>query len=140
MAEDCKLFGTVLEAAGLQAPQYGTAISDLQAIEVAESIGYPVLVRPSYVLGGRGMQIVYSCQELEKYLARRESEKTDASRHSAPLLIDRFLDDATEIDVDAIFDGHELFLGGVMQHIQEAGIHSGDSACVCCLPLRSRRR
>lgn len=130
MAEDRKLFGTVLEAAGLQAPQYGTAMSDLQAIEVAESIGYPVLVRPSYVLGGRGMQIVYSRQELEKYLARRESEKTDASRHSAPLLIDRFLDDATEIDVDAIFDGHELFLGGVMQHIQEAGIHSGDSACV----------
>ncbi|QOQ38853.1 carbamoyl-phosphate synthase large subunit [Trueperella pecoris] len=129
MAEDRALFGTVLDQGNLQAPQYGTSMSDRQAIEVAESIGYPVLVRPSYVLGGRGMQIVYSREELEKYLARRESEKTDASHQAAPLLIDRFLDDATEIDVDALYDGEELFLGGIMQHIEEAGIHSGDSSC-----------
>ena len=130
MAEDRKLFGTVLESAGLQAPEYGTAMSDQQAVDVAEKIGFPVLVRPSYVLGGRGMQIVYSRDELDAYLARHESDKTDASRTSAPLLIDRFLDDATEIDVDALYDGDELFLGGIMQHIEEAGIHSGDSACV----------
>ncbi|VEI12448.1 carbamoyl-phosphate synthase large subunit [Trueperella bialowiezensis] len=130
LAEDRALFGSVLAKAGLQAPEYGTAVSDAQAIEVAESIGYPVLVRPSYVLGGRGMQIVFSREELLDYLARQESDHTDAVRQSAPLLIDRFLDDAIEIDVDALFDGEELFLGGVMQHIEEAGIHSGDSACV----------
>ena len=130
LAEDRALFGTVLEDAGLQAPDFGTAMNDSQALEVAESIGYPVLVRPSYVLGGRGMQIVFSRSEMEESLERRESEKTDASRVASPLLIDRFLDDAVEIDVDALYDGEELFLGGVMQHIEEAGIHSGDSACV----------
>ncbi|MFP7696097.1 carbamoyl-phosphate synthase large subunit [Trueperella sp. LYQ143] len=129
-AEDRALFGQVLDDAGLIAPQYGTAVSDNQALEVADSIGYPVLVRPSYVLGGRGMQIIYSRDQLLEYLARRESDKTDASRQAAPLLIDRFLDDAIEIDVDALYDGQELFLGGVMQHIEEAGIHSGDSSCV----------
>lgn len=130
LAEDRALFGTVLDKAGLRAPEFGTAMNDAQALEVATTIGYPVLVRPSYVLGGRGMQIIFSRSELEEYLARRESEKTDASRITSPLLIDRFLDDAVEIDVDALYDGEELYLGGVMQHIEEAGIHSGDSACV----------
>lgn len=129
-AEDRSLFGSVLADAHLAAPEFGTALYDQQALEVADAIGYPVLVRPSYVLGGRGMEIVYSRAQLEDYLSRRESEKTDASRIASPLLIDRFLDDAIEIDVDAIFDGEELFLGGIMEHIEEAGIHSGDSACV----------
>lgn len=129
-AEDRSLFGSVLADAHLAAPEFGTALYDQQALEVADAIGYPVLVRPSYVLGGRGMEIVYSRAQLEDYLSRRESEKTDASRSASPLLIDRFLDDAIEIDVDAIFDGEELFLGGIMEHIEEAGIHSGDSACV----------
>ncbi|MDP9805444.1 carbamoyl-phosphate synthase large subunit [Trueperella bonasi] len=130
LAEDRALFGALLENSGLIAPEFGTAMNDSQALDVAEGIGYPVLVRPSYVLGGRGMQIVYSREEMQDYLDRRESEKTDATRIASPLLIDRFLDDAVEIDVDALYDGHELFLGGVMQHIEEAGIHSGDSACV----------
>ena len=129
-AEDRALFGNVLAEANLQAPEFGTAMNDEQAVKVAESIGYPVLVRPSYVLGGRGMQIVYSRGELEDYLSRRETAKTDASRSASPLLVDRFLDDATEIDVDALYDGEELYLAGVMEHIEEAGIHSGDSACV----------
>lgn len=129
-AEDRALFGGVLDDAGLAAPAYGTATSDKQTIDIANSIGYPVLVRPSFVLGGRGMEIIYSQSQLEEYLARHETARTDASRRSAPLLVDRFLDAATEIDVDALYDGHELFLGGVMEHIEECGIHSGDSACV----------
>lgn len=116
--------------AGLHAPAFGTATTDKQTIEIANSIGYPVLVRPSYVLGGRGMEIVYSEQQLREYLDRRETSRTDASRRNAPLLVDRFLDAAVEIDVDALYDGTDLFLGGVMEHIEECGIHSGDSACV----------
>jgi len=129
-AEDRALFGGVLAQAGLRAPDYGTATNDDQTLEIARRIGYPVLVRPSYVLGGRGMEIVYSEEQLRNYLDRHETARTDASRVSAPLLVDRFLDAATEIDVDALFDGEELFLGGVMEHIEECGIHSGDSACV----------
>ena len=129
-AEDRSLFGGVLATAGLHAPAFGTATTDKQTIEIANSIGYPVLVRPSYVLGGRGMEIVYSEQQLREYLDRREISRTDASRRNAPLLVDRFLDAAIEIDVDALYDGTELFLGGVMEHIEECGIHSGDSACV----------
>lgn len=129
-AEDRALFGGVLSEAGLHAPEYGTATTDAQTIAIANKIGYPVLVRPSYVLGGRGMEIVYSEAQLREYLARHETAHTDASRRAAPLLIDRFLDDATEIDVDGLYDGRELFLGGVMEHIEECGIHSGDSACV----------
>ncbi len=129
-AEDRSLFGGVLANAGLHAPAFGTATTDKQTIEIANSIGYPVLVRPSYVLGGRGMEIVYSEQQLREYLDRRETSRTDASRRNAPLLVDRFLDAAIEIDVDALYDGKELFLGGVMEHIEECGIHSGDSACV----------
>jgi carbamoyl-phosphate synthase large subunit len=126
-AEDRGAFGAVLEGAGLPAPAYGTASSAGEAIAVATRIGYPVLVRPSYVLGGRGMEIVYDEHQLRDYLARSAA---DMSSSTGPLLIDRFLDDAIEIDVDALYDGTELFLGGVMEHIEEAGIHSGDSACV----------
>ncbi|CAM5305293.1 Carbamoyl-phosphate synthase large chain [Streptomyces narbonensis] len=105
-------------------PKHGTATTFAGAKAIADEIGYPVLVRPSYVLGGRGMEIVYDETRLESYIA--ESTEISPTR---PVLVDRFLDDAIEIDVDALYDGHELYLGGVMEHIEEAGIHSGDSAC-----------
>ncbi|OEU88832.1 carbamoyl phosphate synthase large subunit [Streptomyces abyssalis] len=124
LAEERGAFGRVLEEAGLPAPKYGTAYSFDQAREIAAGINYPVMVRPSYVLGGRGMEIVYDDAALAAYLERHAGL---ISEH--PVLIDRFLDDAIEIDVDALYDGHELYLGGVMEHIEEAGIHSGDSAC-----------
>ena len=128
-AEDRQAFGVVLERAGLPSPAHGTARSDEQALAVAGRIGFPLLVRPSYVLGGRGMEIVYDADGLTDYLRRAGAEPGGACA-DGPLLIDRFLDDAVEIDVDALYDGSELFLGGVMEHIEEAGIHSGDSACV----------
>jgi carbamoyl-phosphate synthase large subunit len=124
LAEDRGEFGRVLEAAGLLAPRHGTATSVQEATAVAAELGYPVLVRPSYVLGGRGMEIVYDDASLADYVRRATEASPDH-----PVLIDRFLDDAIEIDVDALYDGHELYLGGVMEHIEEAGIHSGDSAC-----------
>ncbi|HEY2062150.1 MAG TPA: carbamoyl-phosphate synthase large subunit [Amycolatopsis sp.] len=124
LAEDRGAFGDVLTEAGLPAPRYGTATSFEGAKRVADEIGYPVLVRPSYVLGGRGMEIVYDEESLAGYI-RRATEVTPEH----PVLVDRFLDDAIEIDVDALFDGEELYLGGVMEHIEEAGIHSGDSSC-----------
>jgi carbamoyl-phosphate synthase large subunit len=124
LAEDRGEFGAVLAAAGLPAPRFGTARSDEEARAVAGELGYPVLVRPSYVLGGRGMEIVYDDETLAAYVRRA----TQASPEH-PVLIDAFLDDAIEIDVDALYDGAELYLGGVMEHIEEAGIHSGDSAC-----------
>jgi carbamoyl-phosphate synthase large subunit len=124
LAEDRGSFGRLLAEAGLRAPRHGTATSYPEARAIAAEIGYPVLVRPSYVLGGRGMEIVYSEATLEAYIARA----TDAGPEH-PVLVDKFLDDAIEIDVDALYDGTELFLGGVMEHIEEAGIHSGDSAC-----------
>jgi carbamoyl-phosphate synthase large subunit len=123
-AEDRGAFADVLAAAGLTAPRGGIALSADEAAVTAAEIGYPVLVRPSYVLGGRGMEIVYDEATLRAYVGRA----TEASPDN-PVLIDRFLDDAIEIDVDGLYDGHELFLGGVMEHIEEAGIHSGDSAC-----------
>ncbi len=134
-AEDRGLFGQVLVGAGLPAPAFGTAISLAQAREIADRVGYPVLVRPSYVLGGRGMEIVYDDAQLVDYVTRATgvpAEGPDGSHAvlPAPVLVDRFLDQAIEIDVDALYDGHELFLGGIMEHIEEAGIHSGDSACV----------
>ena len=110
--------------AGLPAPKHGLATSFAEAREIAAEIGYPVLVRPSYVLGGRGMEIVYGDEALEGYIARATQVSPEH-----PVLVDRFIDDAVEIDVDALFDGEELFLGGVMEHIEEAGIHSGDSSC-----------
>ncbi|MBH1936869.1 carbamoyl-phosphate synthase large subunit [Streptomyces sp. AV19] len=124
LAEERGAFGRVLTEAGLPAPKYGTAFSFEEAKDIAAEIGYPVMVRPSYVLGGRGMEIVYDEPSLAGYLERHAGL---ISEH--PVLIDRFLDDAIEIDVDALYDGHELYLGGVMEHIEEAGIHSGDSAC-----------
>ncbi|HZP53053.1 carbamoyl-phosphate synthase large subunit [Actinocrinis sp.] len=124
LAEERGAFGRVLEQAGLPAPKHGTAFSFPEASAIADEIGYPVLVRPSYVLGGRGMEIVYDSASLAEYLERHAGL---VSEH--PVLVDRFLDDAIEIDVDALYDGTELYLGGVMEHIEEAGIHSGDSAC-----------
>ncbi|MCT2177753.1 carbamoyl-phosphate synthase large subunit [Brachybacterium muris] len=125
-AEDRGAFGAVLARAGLPAPPYGTAWALDDARTVAAEVGYPVLVRPSYVLGGRGMEIVYDEEGLVDYVARNLPE---TGRAEAPILIDRFLDTATEIDVDALFDGQDLYIGGIMEHIEEAGIHSGDSAC-----------
>ena len=124
MAEDRGEFGQVLKAANLPAPAYGTATSFEGAREVADRIGYPVLVRPSYVLGGRGMEIVYDEDNLRDYIARATELSPDH-----PVLVDRFLDNAIEIDVDVLCDGEDVYLGGVMEHIEEAGIHSGDSAC-----------
>ncbi|GAB4004587.1 carbamoyl-phosphate synthase large subunit [Nocardioides ultimimeridianus] len=125
LAEERGAFGRVLDRAGLVAPKHGTAVSYDDAQAIAQTIGYPVLVRPSYVLGGRGMQIVFSDEQLKSYLELA----TDLISDDRPVLIDRFIDDAVEIDVDALYDGHELFLGGVMEHIEEAGVHSGDSSC-----------
>ena len=127
LAEERGAFGRVLAEAGLVAPKHGTATSFVEAERIAAEIGYPVLVRPSYVLGGRGMEIVYGEEALEAYLEKYVG--AGLISHEAPVLVDRFLDDAVEIDVDALFDGEELFLGGVMEHIEEAGIHSGDSSC-----------
>ncbi len=124
LAEERGAFGRVLAAAGLPAPKHGVATSYDEAKAVADEVGYPVLVRPSYVLGGRGMEIVYDDEMLVDYIARATAVSPDH-----PVLVDRFLEDAVEIDVDALFDGEELYLGGVMEHIEEAGIHSGDSAC-----------
>ncbi|MDN6376118.1 carbamoyl-phosphate synthase large subunit, partial [Corynebacterium sp.] len=123
LAEDRGEFGKVLERAELPAPAFGTATTFDEAKDVAGRIGYPVLVRPSYVLGGRGMEIVYDEASLENYIARATEITEDH-----PVLVDRFLDNAIEIDVDALCDGDEVYLAGVMEHIEEAGIHSGDSA------------
>ena len=125
LAEDRGEFGEVLAQQNLVAPKFGMAASQLEALRIAHEIGYPVLVRPSFVLGGRGMEIVYDDESLSGFISRATDITPDR-----PVLVDRFLDSAIEIDVDALFDGNELFLGGVMEHIEEAGIHSGDSACV----------
>jgi carbamoyl-phosphate synthase large subunit len=127
LAEERGQFQTILDKAGLRAPANGTAVDRESAIQIANRIGYPVLVRPSFVLGGRGMEIVYDEQSLRGYFERIAEHALVDSRH--PLLVDRFLDDAIEIDVDAIYDGNRLYIGGVMEHIEEAGIHSGDSSC-----------
>ena len=125
MAEDRGQFGEILRVNSLLAPEFGMANSYSEALEIAHRIGYPVLVRPSFVLGGRGMEIVYDDQSLEGFIT-----KATEITPNHPVLIDRFLDDAIEIDVDALFDGEQLYLAGLMEHIEEAGIHSGDSACV----------
>ncbi|BBX22413.1 carbamoyl-phosphate synthase large chain [Mycolicibacter terrae] len=124
LAEDRGAFGDVLTSAGLPAPRYGTATTFEQARRIASDIGYPVLVRPSYVLGGRGMEIVYDEETLRGYITRAALLSPEH-----PVLVDRFLEDAIEIDVDALCDGTEVYIGGIMEHIEEAGIHSGDSAC-----------
>jgi carbamoyl-phosphate synthase large subunit len=125
LAEERGAFGKVLSEQSLTAPEFGMAASQMEALDIAARIGYPVLVRPSFVLGGRGMEIVYDDAALSGFISRATDITPDH-----PVLVDRFLDSAIEIDVDALYDGHELFLGGVMEHIEEAGIHSGDSACV----------
>jgi carbamoyl-phosphate synthase large subunit len=127
LAEERGQFSRILERAGLLAPKNGTAVDVSTAVEIAESIGYPVLVRPSFVLGGRGMEIVYDTPSLEDYFDRVRDQAIIGP--DSPLLVDRFLDDAVEIDIDALFDGERLYVGGVMEHIEEAGVHSGDSAC-----------
>ncbi len=128
-AEDRGAFAEVLSDAGLTAPRGEIALSADEAATAAAEIGYPVLVRPSYVLGGRGMEIVYDEATLRGYVGRATAAPGRAGGQPNPVLIDRFLDDAIEIDVDALYDGEELYLGGVMEHIEEAGIHSGDTAC-----------
>jgi carbamoyl-phosphate synthase large subunit len=125
LAEERGSFTKVLASNNLNAPKFGMASSYEQSEQIAASVGYPVLVRPSYVLGGRGMEIVYDQESLRGYI-----EKATAVTPNHPVLIDKFLDDAIEIDVDALYDGNELYLAGVMEHIEEAGVHSGDSACV----------
>jgi carbamoyl-phosphate synthase large subunit len=125
MAEDRKHFAALLERLGLNQPPNGTATDEGEAVKVARSIGYPVLVRPSFVLGGRAMEIVYDEEDLRRYI--RTAVEASPER---PVLVDRFLDDAIEVDVDCIADGEIAVIGAVMQHIEEAGIHSGDSACV----------
>ncbi|MFM6941594.1 MAG: carbamoyl-phosphate synthase large subunit [Candidatus Planktophila sp.] len=125
LAEERGAFGDVLKSKNLTAPEFGMASSESEAISIAQRIGYPVLVRPSFVLGGRGMEIVYDDQALSGFITRATDITPDH-----PVLVDRFLDSAIELDVDALYDGTELFLGGIMEHIEEAGIHSGDSACV----------
>ena len=124
LAEDRAAFARVLTEAGLTAPRYGTATTVTEAVGIAREIGYPVLVRPSYVLGGRGMEIVYDDETLQRYITRATQLSPEH-----PVLVDRFLEDAIEIDVDALCDGSEVYIGGIMEHIEEAGIHSGDSAC-----------
>jgi len=125
LAEDRGSFGRVLAAAGLPARKHGTASSYAEAQVLAGGIGYPVLVRPSYVLGGRGMRIVFDDADLGAWF-----DALGSAGAAHPVLVDRFLDDAIEIDVDVLFDGEQMYLGAVMEHIEEAGIHSGDSACV----------
>ncbi len=124
LAEDREKFSTFVEKAGLLQPDNGTAVTLEEALEIANRVTYPVLVRPSFVLGGRGMKIVYNDDELKQYMAEAVSVSNDA-----PVLVDKFLDRAIELDVDCITDGKDVYIGGIMQHIEEAGIHSGDSAC-----------
>lgn len=130
LAEDRGAFGEIMLSNGLMAPPFGTAFSFAEAREVATRVGYPVLVRPSFVLGGRGMEIVYDDESLAEFITKAAEINPEH-----PVLIDRFLDRATEIDVDALFDGEDLYLAGIMEHIEEAGVHSGDSACV--IPTQS---
>mgnify|MGYP001467546549 FL=1 len=125
LAEDRKKFGQILDKLQIHAPKWGTAFSIDEALSIAENINYPVLVRPSYVLGGRGMEIVYDNNDLKRYVA-----KAALVSGEHPILIDDFLEDAFEFDVDALCDGTDVYIAGIMQHIEEAGIHSGDSSCV----------
>jgi carbamoyl-phosphate synthase large subunit len=127
LAEERGAFSRILDEAGLLAPKNGTATDVDSAVVIAEEIGYPVLVRPSYVLGGRGMEIVFDSAGIRDYFVRIGGQAIVGPEQ--PLLVDRFLDDAIEIDVDALFDGETLYIGGVMEHIEQAGVHSGDSAC-----------
>ena len=147
LAEDRGRFGELLDRLGYQAPPYATACSVQEALAKADDVGFPLLVRPSYVLGGRAMEIVYSSDGLADYLQRElpaaddRAERTSNPQNQQPadtgnaparptIFLDRFLENAVEVDVDALCDGHEVWIGGIMQHVEEAGVHSGDSACV----------
>ena len=125
MAEDRKHFSAMLDKLGLRQTKGGTATNEQEAVDVASRIGYPVLVRPSFVLGGRAMEIVHDEADLRRYI--RTAVEASPQR---PVLVDRFLEDATEVDVDCISDGETCVIGGLMEHIEQAGIHSGDSACM----------
>jgi len=125
LAEDRGRFGQLLAELDIRCPEYGLARTAAEAAAVADRVGYPLLVRPSYVLGGRAMQIVYSAAELERYMTTAATANLEHA-----VLIDKFLEDAIEVDVDAICDGEDVYVGAVMQHVEEAGVHSGDSACV----------
>jgi carbamoyl-phosphate synthase large subunit len=125
LAEDRGRFGTLLDELDIRCPHYGVARSRDEALETGARIGYPCLVRPSYVLGGRAMQIVYSSDELARYI-----DTAVSASPAHPILIDKFLEDAIEVDVDALSDGDDVYIGGIMQHVEEAGVHSGDSSCV----------
>ena len=124
LAEDRSRFGPLLDRLGYKAPPYATASSEMEALEIAPTVGFPLLVRPSYVLGGRAMEIVYSVAGLKDYLDRVGVQE------GIPIYLDRFLEDSIEVDVDALCDGTDVWIAGIMQHVEEAGIHSGDSACV----------
>ena len=131
IAEDRRRCGALLKKIGIPSPEYGIAKTLAEAKKISRRIGYPVMIRPSYVLGGRAMEVVYDDASLREY----GGKALVAAQHHPELLIDRFLSDATELDVDAVCDGKNVFIGGIMEHIEEAGIHSGDSACT--LPARS---
>ena len=136
LAEDREQFGEICRNAGLKQPPAGTAKSAAEAQEVVDQIGLPVMVRPSYVLGGRKMKVVYNLEELGEYVNEIYGQD-DPEVTSNPILLDRFLESAVEVDVDAVFDGGELLVGGVMEHVEEAGVHSGDSSCVTPPPTIS---
>lgn len=133
MAEDRKIFSKILKKINIPQAESGTAVNFEEAKEIAKQIGYPVMVRPSYVLGGRAMKVVYDETELQEYITLA-SDVTEGK----PILIDKFLDNAVEIDVDALSDGKDVYIAGIMEHIEEAGIHSGDSACV--LPTHTLKK
>jgi carbamoyl-phosphate synthase large subunit len=130
LAEDRSRFGALLDELGYTAPPYATAASPEEALACAEQVGFPLLVRPSYVLGGRAMEIVYSVDGLRDYLERVGVGPKRPGQNGSAIYLDRFLEDSIEVDVDAICDGTDVWVAGIMQHVEEAGIHSGDSACV----------
>ena len=137
LAEDREQFSALCHELGIKQPPNGIAQGRLDAEEVVDRVGLPVVIRPSYVLGGRKMRVIYSYDELSAYLDDLYGDLGDSDITEVPLLIDRFLESATEIDVDALFDGRELLVGGIMEHVEEAGVHSGDSACVVPPPTLS---
>jgi carbamoyl-phosphate synthase large subunit len=130
LAEDRDRFNVLMEEMGISQPEGGTATSEAEALDLARDLGYPVLVRPSYVLGGRAMDVVYSDEELKEYIEEAVRVSPDK-----PILVDQFLADAVELDVDAVADGEDVLIGGIMEHVESAGVHSGDSACM--IPPRS---